>query len=139
VRDELDTHLLWPYACLCCRHVWEVQYTVRRLTGTRGREAEVWLSNGVAVQPPWSDGSCPCCGAFPTTSLPPGYLSRHPELVPAPEPEPEARTPLVPAQARRAPVARAPRTRLLLALALPVLLAVGYELYLVVASVTPPH
>jgi hypothetical protein len=36
-------------------------------------------------------------------------------------------------------VARAPRTRLLLALALPVLLAVGYELYLVVASVTPPH
>jgi hypothetical protein len=139
VRDELDTHLLWPYACLCCRHVWEVRYTVRRLTGTRGREAEVWLSNGMAVQPPWSDSVCPRCGCQRTTSFPPGYLSRHPELVPAPEPAPEARTPLVPAQARRAPVARAPRTRLLLALALPVLLAAGYELYRVVAAVTPPH
>lgn len=139
MRDELDTHLLWPYACLCCRHVWEVRYTVRRLTSTRGRAGEVWLSNGMTVQPPWSDSVCPCCGAFRTTSFPPGHLSRHPELVPAPEPAPEARATLVPAQARREPVARAPRTRLLLALGLPLLLAGGYELYRVVAAATPPH
>ncbi|MFI7447673.1 hypothetical protein ACIBQX_09270 [Nonomuraea sp. NPDC049714] len=139
MREEIDTHQLWPYACLCCRHVWEVRYTIRRLSGTRGREAEVWLNNGVAVQPPWADTLCPCCGTVHTTSFPPGYLGRHPELVPAPEPAPEERIPLVPAQARRAPVTGAPRTRLLLALGLPVLLAAGYEIYRVVAAVTPPH
>ncbi|GGP16300.1 hypothetical protein LDL08_40695 [Nonomuraea glycinis] len=139
MRDELDTHQLWPYACLCCRHVWEVQYTVRRLSGTRGREGEIWLSNGVAVQPPWSDSVCPRCGCQQTTSFPPGYLSRHPELVPAPEPVPEVRIPVIPAQAGRVPAPRAPRARLMLALGLPLVVAVGYELYRVMAAVAFPH
>ncbi|WP_336205615.1 hypothetical protein [Nonomuraea sp. LPB2021202275-12-8] len=51
-----------------------------------------------------------------------------------------AGTQLVPAQARRVPAARGPRTgRLLVGLGLPVLVAAGYEVYQVLVAVTHHH
>ncbi|WP_049562898.1 hypothetical protein [Nonomuraea sp. SBT364] len=133
VRDGFDTHQLWPYECLCCWHVWEVRYTVRRLDDGHGNTVEVWLRNGVTVQPPWAGTCCPGCGAVQVTSFPPGYLSRHPELVSAAEPDPAPAPvePLPPVTSARAPRPR----RLLLGLGVPVLLLAGFELYLVVLAV----
>ncbi|MGW0479574.1 hypothetical protein [Nonomuraea sp. NPDC003214] len=135
MHDGFDTHQLWPYECLRCWHVWEARYTVRRLDDGQAHTVEVWLSNGVPVQPPWAGACCPGCGAFHVTSFPPGYLSRHPELVSAPEPAPvPAPAPVEPLPAVTSAPAMRPR-RLLLGLGVPVLLIAGYELYRVVLAV----
>jgi len=124
-----------------CLHVWEEEYVVRHLMDDYGNEVTIWLRAGVTVQPPWSGMSCPGCGAYHVTSFPTGYLSRHPELVPVPEPVVEA--PAMAAAsvaARRVPIARAPLPgRLLLAVGLPVALFVGYELYENMTRVVHPH
>lgn len=140
MHEGFDTHQLWPFACLRCRHVWEEGYTVRRLVDDHGNEAVIWLSGGVTVPPPWSGGGCPGCGAFQVTSFPPGYLSRHPELVSAPEPAPMARPLPAVTPARRASGAWPPRsTRLLVALGLPVLAFAGYEIVQLLTTITHPH
>jgi hypothetical protein len=124
-----------------CLHVWEEEYVVRHLMDDYGNEVTIWLRAGVTVQPPWSGMSCPGCGAYHVTSFPTGYLSRHPELVPVPEPVVEA--PAMAAAsvaARRVPMARAPLPgRLLLAVGVPVALFVGYELYENMTRVVHPH
>lgn len=140
VRDGFDTHQLWPYQCMHCRHVWEESYVLRRVIDGRGHEAEIWTIGGVPVQPPWAAGCCPRCGTFHVTSFPAGYLSRHPELVSAPEPAPGTGARPAPVQARRAPVARTPRVpRLLVALGVPALLVAGYEIYLLLAGAGHTH
>lgn len=144
MRDGFNTQETWPFECMRCLHVWEEEYVVRHLMDDYGNEVTIWLRAGVTVQPPWSGMSCPGCGAYHVTSFPTGYLSRHPELVPVPEPEVEA--PAVSAgsagsaAARRVPTARAPLPgRLLLAVGLPVALFVGYELYENMTHVVHPH
>jgi hypothetical protein len=140
VRDEYDTRETWPFECLGCWHVWEDDYLVRRLTDDYGNEVAIWSVSGVTVQPPWSGTSCPSCGGFQITSFPAGYLSRHPELVPVPLPEPVADTPGVPAMVSPEPAVRAPvGGRLLLALGLPVAAFVGYELYENLVATVRPH
>jgi hypothetical protein len=139
VRDGFETREIWPFECLRCLRVWEEQYVVRHLADDHGNEVEIWLSSGVAVQPPWSGTSCPGCGAYHVTSFPNGYLAHHPELAPEPEFPPEFRADLVSdlgaasASVLDEPEAPVTRThlssRLLVALGVPVALFVGYELY----------
>ncbi|WP_219460275.1 hypothetical protein [Nonomuraea rhizosphaerae] len=130
MHDGYDTRETWPFECLSCLHVWQEEYVVRHVTDDYGNEITLWQRSGVTVQPPSSDTCCPGCGAYHVTSFPTGYLSRHPELVPAPVPEPVAEARVVPVVARRDPTARAPLpARLLLAVGVPVALFVAYELY----------
>ncbi|NUR90032.1 MAG: hypothetical protein HOY71_38655, partial [Nonomuraea sp.] len=130
MREEFDTREVWPFECLRCWHVWEVEYDVRRLTDNYGNEVEVWRRSGVTVQPPWSGGACPGCGAYHLTSFPRGYLRRHPELAGTPDPEPVLDTPAISIPVTRVPLGRAPLPgRLLAAIGVPVALFVGYELY----------
>ncbi|SEG30048.1 hypothetical protein SAMN05444920_102500 [Nonomuraea solani] len=134
--DGFDTRETWPFECLRCLYVWEENFVVRHLCDAHGNEVDIWLSSGIPVQPPWSGACCPDCGAYHVTWFPAGYLTRHPELVAAPEPEPE-RVPVpakVPAQ-RRAPSAG----RLLIALGVPLAAFVGFELYANLVAVARPH
>jgi hypothetical protein len=130
VPDAFDTREMWPYECLSCLHVWEQEFVVRHLSDAYGNGVDIWLSSGVRVPPPWSGACCPGCGAYDVTWFPSGYLTRHPELVAGPEPEPAPVHLPAPAP-RRAPAAkRAPMAgRLLVALGVPLGLFVGYELY----------
>jgi hypothetical protein len=140
VRDGFNTRETWPFECLSCLHVWEEEYVVQHLMDDYGNELTIWKRGGVIVQPPGPDACCPGCGAYHVTSFPAGYLSRHPELVPAPAQEPVAEAPVVPAEARRAPAARAPLPgRLLVAIGAPVAVFVGYELYENMTHVVRPH
>ncbi|WP_327091197.1 hypothetical protein OIE66_11335 [Nonomuraea sp. NBC_01738] len=137
VHDGFNAQETWPFECLRCWHVWEVHYVVRTVTDDHGNEVRVWLRSGVPVQPPTSGVCCPGCGAYHATSFPRGYLSRHPELLPAPRPRPVA---AVAAPVRRAVPSRAPWPgRLLVAMGAPVLAFVGYELYENLVAVTGPH
>ncbi|GAA3539603.1 hypothetical protein GCM10022419_019570 [Nonomuraea rosea] len=137
--DGFDTRETWPFECLRCLYVWEEDFVVRHLTDNYGNEVEIWLSSGVPVPPPRSGGCCPHCGAYHVTSFPFGYLARHPELVPAPEPEPApvfapAIEPLaVPVERSHLP------GRLLVALGVPLAAFIGYELYENLVSVAGPH
>ncbi|MFI7633668.1 hypothetical protein [Nonomuraea sp. NPDC049400] len=130
VADGFETRETWPFECLRCLYVWEEDFVVRHLTDVHGNEVEIWLSSGVAVPPPWSDTCCPHCGAYHATSFPSGYLPRHPELLPDPEPEP---APVFAPAAGEPGRLSAPRTslpsRLLIALGVPLAVFVGYELY----------
>lgn len=142
MREGFNTQETWPFECMRCLHVWEEDYVVRHLTDDYGNEVKIWLRSGVTVQPPGSDMCCPGCGAYHVTSFPTGYLSRHPELVPmpAPEPEPVTELPVPPDVVVRAPMVRAALPgRLLLAVGLPVALFVGYELYENMTRVVHPH
>lgn len=165
VHDGYSAREHWSFECLRCWHVWEEDYVARRLTDDHGNEVHVWLRSGVTVQPPWSDASCPGCGAYRVTSFPPGYLARHPELAPAPRHRPAAPDPVAasglaaasdpaadPAVAGPAAVpdpaavkgarraARAPRHgRLLVTIGVPVLAFVGYEVWAVYVSVAHAH
>ncbi|MEV0627039.1 hypothetical protein [Nonomuraea wenchangensis] len=137
--EGFETRVSWPFECLRCLHVWEEDYLLRTVIDARGNETQIWLSSGVAVQPPWSGPSCPGCGAYRVTSFPSGYLSRHPELVAAQEPDPgPVRVPGIKPPDRVAAVQRATLPgRLLVALGMPIALFVGYELY--AAIVKPVH
>ncbi|MEU6710457.1 hypothetical protein ABZ897_03160 [Nonomuraea sp. NPDC046802] len=119
--------------------MWEEEFVVRRLTDNHGNEVEIWLSSGVAVQPPSSGTCCPRCGAYRVTSFPSGYLAHHPELVPAPEPEPEPLfVPVIEPGSR--PAERSPLPgRLLVALGLPLAAFVGYELFANLVHPVRPH
>ncbi|MEU0571409.1 hypothetical protein ABZ297_39265 [Nonomuraea sp. NPDC005983] len=143
MRDGFETRKTWPFECLRCLHVWEEEYVVRHLMDDYGNEVEIWLQSGVPVQPPWSGASCPGCGAYHVTSFPSGYLSRHPELMAAPEPEPVARprpAPAPPAVERRAPAPRTPLPmRVLVAIGVPIVVFVAYELYEGLKTVAHPH
>lgn len=136
MHEQSGSRRLWPLECLRCWHVWEEVYTVR--LGDRG---ETWLRDGVVVQPPWSGACCPACGVFAVTTFPDGYLTRHPELISAADPEPAhpAAPGAVPppVTARRAPR----HHRLLVALGVPALVAAAYEAYRVVewAATAHPH
>ncbi|MGP3956643.1 hypothetical protein ACTWPT_11635 [Nonomuraea sp. 3N208] len=137
--DWLETRVSWPYECLRCLHVWEADFVVRTLIDAHGDERQIWLSSGVVVQPPWSGTCCPGCGAYHATSFPPGYLDRHRELVPVPDPEPEPCLPPA-AEPDRAPAEGTPLTgRLLVAIGVPVALFVGYELYASIVAAANPH
>ncbi|SEG96771.1 hypothetical protein SAMN05444920_11088 [Nonomuraea solani] len=130
MRDGFETRESWPFECLRCLFVWEADYVVRHLTDDHGNEVEIWLSSGVTVQPPWSGTDCPACGAYHTTSFPAGYLTRHPELMAPPEPVALADVPVQPVKEISVPLERAaPPRRLLIAVGVPVVLFVGYELY----------
>ncbi|NRQ37739.1 hypothetical protein HII36_38810 [Nonomuraea sp. NN258] len=140
MHDAFESRESWPFECLRCLHVWEEDYVVRHLTDDHGNDVDVWSRSGAIVQPPWSGTCCPACGAFHTTSFPSGYLSRHPELLAAPDPEPLVRPPAGPPATpveRIEPAAR--RTsrpgRRLIAVGVPVVLFVGYEVY---ANVVEP-
>jgi hypothetical protein len=139
VPDGFDTRETWPFECLRCLYVWEEDFVVRHLTDNYGNEVEIWLSSGVTVQPPRSGTCCPHCGAYRVTSFPSGYLARHPELVPSPEPEPAPM--FVPGiQPNRTPLERSHLPgRLLVALGVPLAAFVGYELYANLVSVAGPH
>lgn len=148
--DGFDTCETWPFQCLRCLHVWEEDFVVRHLSDAYGNGVEIWLSSGVRVPPPWSGISCPGCGAYHVTWFPPGYLTRHPELLPRPEPEiepeiepaPVPEPVLVPAPApSRAPARERAHLpgRLLVALGVPLALFVGYELYASLVAVTRPQ
>ncbi|MEW9549279.1 hypothetical protein [Nonomuraea sp. NPDC050783] len=131
----------WPFECLRCLHVWEEDFLVRHLLDVHGNETQIWLSSGVAVQPPWSGSCCPGCGAYHVTSFPSGYLARHPELMAAPDPEP---APLLgpatePPDGLPAVVRATLPGRLLVALGVPIALFVGYELYAAVAAPVAHH
>ncbi|NUR89696.1 MAG: hypothetical protein HOY71_36920 [Nonomuraea sp.] len=145
MRDGFETRETWPFECLRCLRVWEEEFVVRHIADDHGNEVEVWLSSGIAVQPPWSGSSCPGCGAYDVTSFPSGYLARHPELRPEPEFPPEFRPELVPdlgpvLEEPEAPVAGAPLAgRLLVAVGVPVALFIGYELYENLAVVAHGH
>ncbi|MEV0998148.1 hypothetical protein [Nonomuraea sp. NPDC050202] len=140
MHDGFESRESWPFECLRCLYVWEEDYVVRHLADGHGNEAEIWFASGVPVQPPWSGTSCPACGAFHLTSFPTGYLSRHPELAAAPDPVPLAKLPVVPVRDIEPPVARAPMPRrLLIAVGLPVIAFVGYELYQYVLSPVGHH
>ncbi|MEV0826230.1 hypothetical protein [Nonomuraea rubra] len=140
MHDGFESRESWPFECLRCLYVWEEDYVVHHLTDEHGNEAEIWLTSGMPVQPPWSGTSCPACGAFHLTSFPAGYLARHPELTAAPDPVPLAQVPVVPVKDVVPPVARAPLPRrLLIAVGLPVVAFVGYELYQYVLSPIGHH
>ncbi|MFI9590271.1 hypothetical protein [Nonomuraea sp. NPDC052265] len=145
MRDGFETRETWPFECLRCLRVWEEEFVVRHFADDHGNEVEIWLSSGVAVQPPWSGTCCPGCGAYHVTSFPSGYLARHPELRPDPELLPEllpelgtASGPLL--EEPKTPLPGAPLAgRLLVAIGVPVALFVGYELYRSLVAVTPVH
>ncbi|MEO3791511.1 hypothetical protein ABGB14_15005 [Nonomuraea sp. B10E15] len=137
--DGFDTRETWPFACLRCLHVWEEQFVVRRLADSHGNAAEIWFSAGVRVPPPWSGACCPGCGAYDVTSFPSGYLARHLELVAVPEEPPQpvfvpaARPGETPADRARLP------GRLLIALGVPLVAFLAYELYIGFAAAARPH
>ncbi|MEV0390627.1 hypothetical protein [Nonomuraea sp. NPDC050643] len=130
MRDGFESRESWPFECLRCLYVWEADYTVRHLSDDHGNEVDIWLSSGVTVQPPWSGTDCPACGAYHTTSFPAGYLTRHPELMAPPEPRPLADLPVTPVKEIGPVLERAPFSRrLLIAVGVPVMVFVGYEVY----------
>ncbi|TYB53000.1 hypothetical protein FXF51_50405 [Nonomuraea sp. PA05] len=141
MHDGFESRESWPFECLRCLYVWEEDYVVRHLTDGHGNEVDIWLTSGVPVQPPWSGASCPACGAYHLTSFPTGYLARHPELTAAPDPVPLAKVPVVPVNEIDLPTAiRTPLPRrLLIAVGLPVVAFVGYELYQYVLGPAVPH
>ncbi|MER6513746.1 hypothetical protein ABT158_43515 [Nonomuraea sp. NPDC001636] len=149
MRDGFETRETWPFECLRCLRVWEEEFVVRHFADDHGNQVEIWLSSGVAVQPPSSGTCCPGCGAYHVTSFPNGYLARHPELRPDPEARPEVRPQLVPElgavsgpalEEPKAPLAGAPLAgRLLVAIGVPVALFVGYELYRGLVGAAPVH
>ncbi|TDD46422.1 hypothetical protein E1286_20790 [Nonomuraea terrae] len=135
--DGFETREMWPYECLRCLYVWEEEFVVRRLCDAYGKRAEIWLSAGVPVQPPWAGSSCPSCGAHHLTSFPSGYLARHPELVAEPEPGPApVFAPAPVSWPDSAPAARRSKLpgRLLIAFGVPLVLFLGYELYIIAAA-----
>ncbi|MEO3869223.1 hypothetical protein ABGB18_10375 [Nonomuraea sp. B12E4] len=137
--DGFETRETWPFECLRCLYVWEEDFVLRHLSDNHGNTVEIWLSSGVPVPPPWSGACCPGCGAYHVTSFPAGYLARHPELVPGPEPDP---APLfVPGtEPSRVPAERTPLPgRLLIALGVPLAIFIGYELYANVVAAAHPH
>ncbi|MEV0613089.1 hypothetical protein AB0I81_07160 [Nonomuraea sp. NPDC050404] len=140
--DGFDTSETWPFECLRCLHVWEEDFVVRHLCDAYGNGGDIWLSSGIPVPPPWSGTCCPGCGRYDVTWFPSGYSSRHPELVPALEPEPGP----VPVPAPVPPPGRASagsRTylpgRLLVGLGVPMALFVGYELYANIIAMARPQ
>ncbi|GAA3706711.1 hypothetical protein GCM10022224_085290 [Nonomuraea antimicrobica] len=141
--DGFETCETWPFECLRCLHVWVEEYVVRHLSDVYGNEVDIWLSSGVPVPPPWTDLCCPDCGAYHVTWFPSGYLTRHPELMPQRESEPEPAPVMAPVPATgRAPAAKRAHLpgRLLVALGVPLALFVGYELYAnIVALARPRH
>ncbi|MEV0387312.1 hypothetical protein [Nonomuraea sp. NPDC050643] len=138
--DGFDTRETWPYECLRCLYVWEEDFVVRHLSDARGNKVDIWLSSGIPVQPPWSGACCPGCGAYRVTWFPSGYLTRHPELVAAPDPEPEPVFAPMPVPGRAPAVARTHLPgRLLVGLGVPLALFVAYELYANVVAVAHPH
>jgi hypothetical protein len=84
-----------PFECRRCWHVWEEEYLVRHVDDRRGDERETWLRSGQPVMPPPWGVQCPRCGCQHATTFPTGYLSRHPELIPPPEPAVPDPTPLL--------------------------------------------
>ncbi|GAA4191620.1 hypothetical protein GCM10023074_10200 [Microbispora amethystogenes] len=90
VRETIGSGETWPFRCLRCLLVWEVEYVVRRTVrghgdehgdghdghGGEGGDVAVWTREGVAVQPPWSEATCPGCGCGTVTTFPTGYLTR---------------------------------------------------------------
>ncbi len=84
VRETIGSGETWPFRCLRCLLVWEVEYVVRRTGDGQGGEhgdkheddVAVWTREGVAVQPPWSGTTCPGCGCGTVTTFPTGYLTR---------------------------------------------------------------
>lgn len=137
--DGFETRVTWPFECLRCLHVWEEDFVVRTLCDAYGNETQIWLSRGVVVQPPWSGACCPGCGAYHVTSFPSGYLARHPELVPGPEPEPEPYLAPLP-EPDRVPVERTHLPgRLLVAIGVPVAVFVAYELWANLTAAAHPH
>lgn len=135
-----STRQTWPFECLHCWHVWEEEYVVRHMADGHGHEREIWYRGSVPVQPPWSGCCCPLCGGFRVTSFPSGYLSHHPELRP---PVPVAAVEPVesPAMevAQRQPFRLASGNRLMAAIGLPVVVFVGYELYMNLVRPIHPH
>ncbi|MCG5217829.1 hypothetical protein [Streptosporangium sp. KLBMP 9127] len=76
VQDGFDAREIWPFQCLSCRHIWEAEYVVRHRGDGHGNETDLWLRNGVPVQPPWAESHCPDCDAFSIAVFPIGYLTR---------------------------------------------------------------
>ncbi|MFD1500871.1 hypothetical protein, partial [Streptosporangium lutulentum] len=76
VREEFSTREIWPLECPHCRHVWQEEYLVRRLTDDHGHDTVLWLRSGVPVQPPWSGASCPGCGCGDARAFPAGHRPR---------------------------------------------------------------
>ncbi|GIM62687.1 hypothetical protein [Planomonospora venezuelensis] len=89
VHEEFSVRETWPLECLGCRHVWQEEYTVRRLTDEHGHDVVVWLRSGVPVQPPWAGSNCPGCGVDRVSAFPQGEHARRGTLraVPAPAAE----------------------------------------------------
>ncbi len=81
---------VWPFECLRCRYVWEVEYTVRHLSDGHGNEMDLWLLDGLPALPPLSGARCPECRGASVTVFPQGYLSHHPELLAPATPSAEA-------------------------------------------------
>jgi hypothetical protein len=81
MREEFETHEVWPFECHGCRHVWESEYTARHLSDRRGHNVAVWLRKGVPVQPPWVESRCPSCDGVNVATFPVGYLARDPQVL----------------------------------------------------------
>nr|BFE81165.1 hypothetical protein GCM10020093_037660 [Planobispora longispora] len=72
VREELSVRETWPLECLHCRHEWQEEYTVRRMTDGHGHDVVVWMRGEVPVQPPWAGTNCPGCDMDTVSVFPRG-------------------------------------------------------------------
>jgi hypothetical protein len=89
-EQGFSEHQIWPFECLRCRHVWQVEYIVRHLADGHGNEMDLWLLDGLPALPPLSGARCPECRGASVTVFPQGYLSHHPELLAPATPSAEA-------------------------------------------------
>ncbi|WP_147425292.1 hypothetical protein [Bailinhaonella thermotolerans] len=132
MREEYAEREVWPFECLDCRQVWELEYLVRHVTDGHGNDVAVWSRNGVPVQPPWCEPRCPACDGVSITTFPAGYLDFHPQLrMTAPGLETAEAPPVSVLPGRTGPGAGS-GGRLLLLFALvtiAVLVFAGYEFY----------
>ncbi|MEV5411930.1 hypothetical protein AB0K60_24215 [Thermopolyspora sp. NPDC052614] len=127
------------------------------MTDNRGNVIEVWLSDGLPVQPPPSGTRCPKCRATSITAFPKGYLDRHPDITyrdkvdlgvsPPESARAGSASPAAEAHGVPAPdAAWRPRRRLaisravyLTAIAVAALLVTVYEIYETVLTKARPH
>ncbi|MFC6405544.1 hypothetical protein [Planobispora longispora] len=76
MREELSVRETWPLECLHCRHEWQEEYTVRRMTDGHGHDVVVWMRGEVPVQPPWAGTNCPGCDMDTVSVFPKGEYAR---------------------------------------------------------------
>ncbi|MEU5881099.1 hypothetical protein [Spirillospora sp. NPDC047279] len=62
----------WYFYCLDCLQPYETTYEAQHADDGHGGDAVAWRRDGMAIQPPWIDPTCPGCRGLHVKVLPHG-------------------------------------------------------------------